>query len=77
MLTWLGESTMALYILHHVPVLAIAMLLLPLAIPAFVKLLLIVVLASAATLALYAWGVKPFALPRLLLGMDAPARPRQ
>jgi len=75
MLTWLGESTMALYILHHVPILAIAMLLLPLAIPVFVKLLLIVALASAATLALYAWGVKPFALPRLLLGMEAPARP--
>ena len=73
-LTWLGESTMAVYVLHHVPVLLIAVWLLPMALPDTVKVLLIFLGATAASLLAYRFLVQPWPLPRVLLGMDARAK---
>lgn len=75
LLSWLGESTMAVYVLHHVPVLAIATILLPLGLPDSLAAVLIVVGATAVTLGVYRWLVLPFMLPRVLIGMDARPKP--
>ena len=76
-LNWLGESTMAVYVLHHLPVLAIAAWLLPLAIPDTLKVIVIVLGATAASLLAYRFLVQPFATPRILIGMDARPKPRK
>ncbi|MGG5819819.1 acyltransferase family protein [Falsiroseomonas sp. HW251] len=68
-LSWLGGSTMAVYVLHHVPLLLIAAALLPLAMPGAAAWAIIVVATTAITLAAYRWLVEPFAAPRLLVGM--------
>jgi surface polysaccharide O-acyltransferase-like enzyme len=70
-LAWLGESTMAVYVLHHLPVLVIGAWLLPLAFPDSVKMVAIVVGATLVTLVTYRFIVLPFTVPRVLIGMDA------
>lgn len=70
-LSWLGESTMAVYVLHHLPVLVIGAWLLPLAIPDTAKIVAIVAGAAIVSLLAYRFLVLPFALPRVLVGMDA------
>jgi surface polysaccharide O-acyltransferase-like enzyme len=68
-LAWLGGSTMAVYVLHHVPLLLIAAALMPLAIPDLATWTVIVVATTAVSLAAYRWLVEPFGVPRLLVGM--------
>lgn len=70
-LAWLSESTMAVYVLHHLPVLVIGAWLLPLAFPDSVKMIWIVVGATLVTLVTYRFLVLPFTVPRVLIGMDA------
>lgn len=72
-LSWLGESTMAVYVLHHVPLLLVAAWLLPLALPGLVTWAVIVAATTAISLGVYRWLVEPFTAPRLLVGM-APKR---
>ena len=74
-LSWLGESTMAVYVLHHLPVLVIGAWLLPLAIPDTAKVVAIVSGATLVSLLAYRFLVVPFALPRVLIGMDARPKP--
>jgi glucans biosynthesis protein C len=74
-LGWLGDATMAVYVLHHVPLLALAAWLLPLGLPDAVSCLLIIAGATAASLLAYRYLVQPWPAPRILLGMDARPRP--
>jgi peptidoglycan/LPS O-acetylase OafA/YrhL len=68
---YLAEATLPVYVLHHVPVLLIGMAVLRLDLPAGVLALLIWLMATASTLAIYHWLVRPFAPTRFLLGMAA------
>jgi glucans biosynthesis protein C len=67
-LSWLGEATMAVYVLHHVPLLVGGAAILPLHLPDLVKWVMIVTVATITSLATYRWLVEPFAAPRLLTG---------
>ena len=68
-LRYLVESAFPIYVLHQpvVVVLGAAVVALPLGIPA--KFPLLLAGSIAATLAVYHFGVRPFGLPRLALGM--------
>lgn len=70
-LDWFGDSTMAVYVLHHVPVLLLGVWVLPMALPIAVKIAIIALGATAAALLSYRYLVRPWPLPRLLLGMGA------
>ena len=74
LLAWLGEATMPVYVLHHIPVLALGALLLPHGGPPWLAVLAITAGATAASLAAYRLLVQPWPWPRLLVGMEA--RPR-
>jgi hypothetical protein len=71
MLAYLSEATLAVYILHHVPLLLLGAALLPLAIPVWIKIVAISVLTSLITLAAYHWLVRPWPPIRLLMGMSS------
>lgn len=77
-LDWLVESAFPVYVLHQPVVVLIGagVVALPLGIAA--KFALLLGVSSAVTLALYAYGVRPFAPTRWLLGMKplASGRPR-
>ena len=68
-LRYLAESAFPIYVLHQpvVVVLGAAVVALPLGIPA--KFVLLLAGSVAATLAVYHFGVRPFGIPRLALGM--------
>jgi glucan biosynthesis protein C len=72
-MAYLGEATLPVYILHHVPVLLIGVAVLQSDLPAGVQVLLIWLPATVVSLAVYHWLVRPFAPMRFLLGM-APLR---
>ncbi len=74
LLTWLGEATMPVYVLHHIPVLVLGVVVVPLAWSAGVKVLAIWIPATLVSLAVYRLVVAPWRVPRFLLGM-APPRP--
>ena len=74
LLTWLGEATMPVYVLHHIPVLVLGVLVLPLGWSDGVKVLAIWLPATLIALTLYRLAVLPWRVPRFLLGM-APPRP--
>ena len=75
LLGWLGEATMPVYVLHHIPVLALGALLLPHRLgPPWLAVLAIITGATAVSLAAYRLLVQPWPWPRLLLGIEA--RPR-
>lgn len=73
-LSWLGGSTMAVYVLHHVPVLIVGVAILPLPLSDAVKWAMIVTVATTVSLAAYRWLIEPFTVPRLLIGMAPPRK---
>lgn len=76
LLAWLGEATMPVYVLHHIPVLALGVLILPWGWQAWSVVVAVTAGATALSLLGYRTLVQPWPLPRLLLGMDARPRPR-
>ena len=68
-LTYLSESAFPVYVLHQSAIVLPGYVIvgLPLGIPA--KFTLILLVSVAVTLAAYHWLVRPFSLPRFLLGM--------
>jgi hypothetical protein len=69
LLAWLGEATMPVYVLHHIPVLALGVLLLPMGWADPVTVLAIWVGATVVSLLAYRLLVWPWAVPRLLVGI--------
>jgi peptidoglycan/LPS O-acetylase OafA/YrhL len=69
-LAYLSEATLPVYILHHAPLLLLGTAVLPLAIPAGVKIAMIFVGTSVISLGAYHWLVRPWAPVRLLMGMN-------
>lgn len=72
-LAYLSEATLPVYIIHHAPLLLLGTAVLPLAIPAWVKIALIFIGTSAISLLAYHWLVRPWPAVRALMGMS-PAR---
>jgi peptidoglycan/LPS O-acetylase OafA/YrhL len=78
---YLSEATLPVYIVHHVPLLLLGAAVLPLGLPAWVKIALIWVGATMISLAAYHWLVRPWRPVRRLMGMSVgraaiPASPR-
>jgi peptidoglycan/LPS O-acetylase OafA/YrhL len=70
-LVYLSEATLPVYIVHHVPLLLLGAVLLPLAMPVWVKIALISLGASIASLVAYHWLIRPWPPVRWLMGMTA------
>jgi glucan biosynthesis protein C len=70
-LAYLSEATLPVYIIHHAPLLLLGTAVLPLAMPAGVKIALIFLGTSAISLGAYHWLVRPWPPIRLLMGMSA------
>jgi fucose 4-O-acetylase-like acetyltransferase len=73
-LTYLSDASLPVYILHHLPLLLIAMPLLPLPLPVWVKIALIAASTTVVTLAAYHWLVRPHRKVRRLMGMTGKPR---
>jgi glucan biosynthesis protein C len=69
LMAWLGEATMPVYVLHHVPVLALGVLVLPLGWGKPASVLAIWLPATVVSLVAYRVLVWPWRVPRLLVGM--------
>ena len=74
---YLAEATMPVFIVHHVPVLLLGVLLLPMALPVWLKIVSIWVVATAISLAAYHWLIRPWPLVRWSMGMGGQAQPMQ
>jgi hypothetical protein len=72
-LNYLSEATMPVYIVHHAPLLLIGMAVLPLAIPVWLKVIVIWLAASTVSLAAYHWLIRPWRPVRFLMGMSVQA----
>jgi glucan biosynthesis protein C len=72
-LAWLSDAALPVYILHHLPLLLIALAVLPLALPMALKIVIIWLGATAVSLAAYQWLVRPWPPMRFLMGMPARA----
>ncbi|WP_431260929.1 acyltransferase family protein [Roseateles chitinivorans] len=72
----LADASYTIFLVHHVMVVALALLLLPLDWPAAFKFPLIAGGALGLSLAFHRWVVRPFALTRLLFNGRLPAAPR-
>ena len=68
-LSYLAEATMPVFIVHHVPVLLLGLLLLPMALPVWFKIVSIWLLATAVSLAAYHWLIRPWPLMRWAMGI--------
>jgi glucans biosynthesis protein C len=68
-MAWLGEATMPVYVLHHIPVLALGVLVLPLGWAEPVSVLAIWLPATVVSLVAYRWLVQPWRVARVLVGM--------
>jgi hypothetical protein len=66
---YLTEATMPVFIVHHVPVLLLGVLLLPMALPVGLKIVSIWVVGTAISLAAYHWLIRPWRLVRWSMGM--------
>jgi glucan biosynthesis protein C len=66
---YLSEATLAIYIVHHAPLLLLGVAILPMAIPAGVKIVVIWLAATVISLAAYHWLIRPWAPVRWLMGM--------
>jgi hypothetical protein len=66
----LSRATLPIYVLHHAPVLGMALLILPFGLPWFVQVPMIWGLGLAASAVLYAALVLPWRPMRLLFGME-------
>ncbi|MCO6417032.1 acyltransferase [Siccirubricoccus sp. KC 17139] len=75
LLAWLGEATMPVYVLHHVPVLALGVLALGWGWGPMATVLFAWPLATLLSLAAYRLLVQPFAWPRRLVGMGPAPQP--
>jgi hypothetical protein len=70
-LTYLSEATMPVYIVHHVPLLLLGIAVLSLAMPVWLKVVLIWLGAATVSLAAYHWLIRPWPPMRVLMGMTA------
>lgn len=68
---YLSEATLPVYIVHHVPLLLLGTAVLPLAMPVWIKIVLISSGTSVISLAAFHWLVRPWRSVRLLMGMGA------
>ena len=68
-LTYLTEATMPVFIVHHAPLLLLGVLLLPMALPVWLKIVSIWIVATAISLAAYHWLIRPWPLVRWSMGM--------
>ncbi|PWR24666.1 acyltransferase family protein [Zavarzinia aquatilis] len=66
---YMGEATLPLYVLHHLPVVALAFVVVPLALPLWVKAAVICFGSAAITFAAYHFAVRPFGPIRFLFGL--------
>jgi glucan biosynthesis protein C len=66
---YLRDATMPVFVLHHVPVLLFGLAVLPLPLPAWSKVVLIWLSATAVSLASYHWLIRPWPATRWLMGM--------
>ncbi|ANH70956.1 hypothetical protein ABE85_25825 (plasmid) [Mitsuaria sp. 7] len=71
----LADASYTIFLVHHLMVVALALLLLPLDWPAALKFALIASGALALSLAFHRWVVRPFAVTRLLFNGRLPAAP--
>jgi peptidoglycan/LPS O-acetylase OafA/YrhL len=76
-LAWLSEAAFPIYIIHHVPLLLIAVAVVPLGLPMAVKIVVIWIGATAVSLAAYQWLIMPWSVMRFLMGMGARPTPAQ
>jgi peptidoglycan/LPS O-acetylase OafA/YrhL len=67
----LGEAALPIYIMHHVPVLALGLLVLPLDLPVWLAVAVIWLGATIVTLAAVRWLIRPWRPMRWLVGMTA------
>ena len=74
LMTWMGEATMPVYVLHHIPVLALGVLMLPWGWAPWWTVLVITVVATVISLLAYRWLVQPWSWVRVAMGMDAQPR---
>ncbi len=66
---YMGEATLPLYVLHHLPVVALAFVMVPTALPLWVKAAVICFGSAAITFAAYHAVVRPYRPTRFLFGL--------
>jgi uncharacterized protein (DUF2147 family) len=76
-LAFLSESAFPVYVLHQAAIVFPGYVIVSLPLGIVAKFLLLLVVSVTLTLATYQWLVRPFALPRFLLGMKRPAGVRR
>jgi len=74
-LTYLSESAFPVYVLHQAAIVLPGYWVVGLPLSIVTKYVLLLLLAVAITMSTYHWLVRPFAVPRFLLGMKAKACP--
>ena len=74
-LHYLSESAFPVYVLHQAAIVLPGYFLIRLPMGIGAKFVLLLLLSVSLTLAVYQWLVRPFAVPRFLLGMKPKARP--
>ena len=67
----LSEATLPVYILHLMPVLALGLLVLPLALPVWLAVAVVWLGSTLVSLAAVRWLIRPWRLTRWLVGMNA------
>ncbi len=72
---YLTEATLPVYVVHHVPVLLLGLVLLPIDLPVWLKMMSIWMAAGATSLAAYHWLIRPWRPVRWLMGMSRAAPP--
>lgn len=72
--SYFGEAVLPLYVLHHVPLLVIALAVKDQPWPVLIRYLVIVLGAFAVTLAVYHWVIRPVGPLRFWLGLPPLAR---
>ena len=60
---------MPVFVVHHAPLLLLGVLLLPMALPVWFKIVSIWIMATAISLAVYHWLIRPWPLVRWSMGM--------
>jgi uncharacterized protein (DUF2147 family) len=74
-LAYLSESAFPVYVLHQSAIVIPGFFIVGLPLGIAAKFVLLFVVSAGVTLAVYQWGVRPFAMPRVLLGMKPKSRP--
>jgi peptidoglycan/LPS O-acetylase OafA/YrhL len=67
---YLSEATLPVYIVHHAPLLMLAVAILPLALPVWLKIALITLGGASISMAAYHWLIRPWPPMRWLMGMS-------